>query len=432
MIRGNTVLVALSGGADSVSLLHLMLSFGDEFGFEVSAAHVNHMLRGEESERDEQFVRALCEKLSVKLYVHREDVAKGAADNCEGIEEYGRKVRYTFFESLTDGVIATAHTLSDNLETVLLHLTRGSALNGLCGIPPVRDRFIRPLIACTREEIEEYCEKNGIDYVTDSTNKCTDYSRNRIRNLVIPELKKINPSLLSAVERCTDSLTADEEYLSQCAKELLERSRDGEMFLSKKIEAAHTSLKRRVLRLMLCERMKAFPQKKHIDLAEKVLSREASAVEVERGVVLKNTGGRMFFDKELRSDWEADVKDVTLLPFGRAVTEKFNDREYIQKINKKDLINYFSYDKVSGELKFRNRRQGDKLRCANSSCTKSMKKLFEERSVPSYLRNDVAVITDNDRIVWVEGIGCDDEFKLTADTECAVRITIIRDGTDND
>ena len=435
MLKSGSVLVALSGGADSVSLLSVMLSLRDEFGIFVSAAHVNHMLRGEESERDELFVRNLCEELSVPLHVLRCDVAKEASECSEGIEEYGRKKRYAFFESLTDGEIATAHTLSDNLETVLLHLTRGSALNGLCGIPPVRGRFIRPLISCTREEIENYCDENGIEYVTDSTNKCNDYSRNRIRNLVIPELKKINPSVLSASLRCTESLTLDENFLSECAEKVFKEAKIGNGFCEKTVRDSHPAVRNRVLRMILCERMTAFPQKKHIELSEKVLMREFSSAELEKGVTLKNAGGTLYFEGEDRGDWEAEIVNGTArLPFGIAEIEIIHKdvQNYIQKINKQDLVNYFSCDKILFNLKFRNRRSGDRMKRANSSCTKSMKKLFAECSVPSYLRNDMAVLTSGGRIVWAEGIGCDDEFKLTEKTERIAHVIIQRDVKNGD
>lgn len=152
---GDTVICAVSGGADSVCMLHVLLSLRNTLGITVEAAHFNHQLRGEESDRDEAFVRTLCAELGVVLHVDNGDVRARAAKTHESVEEAARALRYAFFSSLP-GLIATAHTQDDNLETVLLNLTRGTGLAGLCGIPPKRESFIRPMLAVSRAEIEAY------------------------------------------------------------------------------------------------------------------------------------------------------------------------------------------------------------------------------------------------------------------------------------
>ena len=149
MLRKGEVLLGLSGGADSMSLLHLLHGLQETYGFRLSAAHVHHGLRGAEADRDEAFVRDACAKLDVPLFVLHADVAAEAASTGEGLEACGRRIRYAYFRSIAQGEIATAHTADDNAETVILHLTRGSGLTGLCGISPVRDGVIRPLIGCT-------------------------------------------------------------------------------------------------------------------------------------------------------------------------------------------------------------------------------------------------------------------------------------------
>ena len=185
---GDTVICAVSGGADSVCMLHVLLSLRNTLGITVEAAHFNHQLRGEESDRDEAFVRTLCAELGVVLHVDNGDVRARAAKTHESVEEAARALRYAFFSSLPC-LIATAHTQDDNLETVLLNLTRGTGLAGLCGIPPTRDSFIRPMLAVSRAEIEAYLEQNGLPHVTDSTNFLPDARRNRLRQSVIPLLK---------------------------------------------------------------------------------------------------------------------------------------------------------------------------------------------------------------------------------------------------
>ncbi|HIS67540.1 MAG TPA: tRNA lysidine(34) synthetase TilS, partial [Candidatus Scatomorpha merdipullorum] len=193
-LSGLRVLCAVSGGADSVYLLHKCCELRAAKGLSVCAAHYNHCLRGEESERDERFVRALCEELGVELKAGRGDVAAYARENKLGIEEAARKLRYEFLERAADELgcemILTAHNADDNAETMLMALARGAGPRGLAGIPPVRGRVARPMLDVTRAEIERYLAENGFEYVEDSTNASTDYTRNRIRKLVMPVLRE--------------------------------------------------------------------------------------------------------------------------------------------------------------------------------------------------------------------------------------------------
>jgi tRNA(Ile)-lysidine synthase len=208
------IIVALSGGADSVCLLYAL----SELKLDVEACHVNHKLRGEASDSDERFVRELCGRLGVKLHVKAIDV-KLLQKKHRSLEETARNARYSYFAELgTDALIATAHNANDNVETVLLNLVRGTGLRGFCGIPPVRDNIIRPLIEVTRAEILAYLEEKGADYITDESNFSDEFTRNNLRLNVIPLLEKINPSLTGSVTRMCESLRHDEEYLHGLAE----------------------------------------------------------------------------------------------------------------------------------------------------------------------------------------------------------------------
>jgi tRNA(Ile)-lysidine synthase len=210
----SNVTVALSGGADSVALLYALR----ESGCEVGACHVNHNLRGNESDRDEAFVRELCAGLGVPLTVRSVDV-RALQKKHRSLEETARNVRYEFFAEISresPGVtLATAHTASDNAETVLLNLIRGTGLKGLCGIPPVRGNIVRPLILCERSEVEAYCESHGLRYVTDSANSSEEFTRNKIRLNIMPLIKEINPSF-SVTQMC-EILREDSDYLESRA-----------------------------------------------------------------------------------------------------------------------------------------------------------------------------------------------------------------------
>lgn len=218
-LHGKKVIVALSGGADSVCLLNALHEMKRELDITLETCHVNHMLRGEQSDSDERFVRDLCEKLAVPLRVGKIDV-KALQKKHQSLEEAAREARYSYFTELgNNSVIATAHNADDNTETVLLNLLRGTALRGLCGIPPVRGNIIRPLLEVTRAEILDYLAENNISYVTDESNLSDEFTRNYLRLNVMPLLLKVNPSLASGMTRMTENLRLDEQYLQKAAED---------------------------------------------------------------------------------------------------------------------------------------------------------------------------------------------------------------------
>ena len=222
--KGDTVIAAVSGGADSVALLYVLYSLKNELGFSLAACHVNHNLRGEESDGDERFVRRMCRFLDIPLYVASIKV-NDLRQKHDSLEECARRLRYEFFDSISRGkLIATAHTASDNCETILINMVRGTALSGICGIPVKRDNIIRPLLYNTRGDIERYCTENSLDYVTDSTNLSDDYTRNKIRHKVVPLLREINPALFGAISRLSQSVSDDDRYLDKIAAQLMEKA----------------------------------------------------------------------------------------------------------------------------------------------------------------------------------------------------------------
>ena len=226
--RGDKVIVALSGGADSVCLLYALNELKSDLGITLEVCHVNHKLRGEQSDADERFVRELCAKLCITLHVRAIDV-NALKQKHQSLEECAREARYSYFAEIgTGALVATAHTANDNAETVLLNLTRGTGLKGLCGIPPMRGNIIRPLIEATRAEILAYLAKRNADYVTDESNFSEEFTRNYFRLNIIPLLEKINPSLTDGVTRMCGALRADEEYLQEIAVSALSSAESSE------------------------------------------------------------------------------------------------------------------------------------------------------------------------------------------------------------
>lgn len=248
--EGNAVVIALSGGADSVSLLHAMKQLSGRLGFEVSACHINHHIRGEESDRDMRFCEELCRRLGIPLVIREADVP-ALQQKHESLEECARRVRYDFFAEVSGGKkLATAHNSNDCAETVLLNMMRGTGLKGLCGVPPVRGNIIRPLIYCTRADVEEYCRSNDLTWVTDSTNLDTDYTRNKIRHIILPEMLKINGSLFPTMNRMERSLRSDSDFLEEMAAKALEEARCPGGYSAEALAALPTPLQSRAIRMI--------------------------------------------------------------------------------------------------------------------------------------------------------------------------------------
>ena len=228
--KGDRVVAAVSGGADSMALIRFLLEIRDEFELSLSVCHVNHLLRGSEADRDEDFVRDFCKKNSIPFYLLRCDVSALSKEKGIGFEECGREVRYAFFNETIDklggGKIATAHTLSDRCETLIFNIARGTSPSGISSIAPMRENVIRPLIDCTREEIENYLSSLSQPFMTDSTNSDTEYTRNFIRAEMIPLFRKLNPSFEASLKNLFDLSGEDNAYFSKKVCVFLEKNRD--------------------------------------------------------------------------------------------------------------------------------------------------------------------------------------------------------------
>ena len=227
---GDKIVLGVSGGPDSISMLNILKEIKEEqiIKFEIYVAHINHMIR-EEAIDDEKYVEDYCNRNNIKCYIKRIDVVKIANDKKIGTEEAGRNARYDFFEEIlkeTDSnKIAIAHNKNDKIETIIMHLLRGSGLLGLKGIEPIRDnKFIRPLIECERSEIEQYCEENELNPRIDKTNFENEYTRNKIRNMVIPYIKQeFNPNIIQTLSRLSEVVTEEVEYVDKQTQKIYQQ-----------------------------------------------------------------------------------------------------------------------------------------------------------------------------------------------------------------
>lgn len=406
IVPGEKVLVALSGGADSVAMAHILLTLSRQMNFSICAAHLNHCLRGEESDYDELFVRNFCSSRGIELAVERADVGGLAKTGRQGIEECARNVRYDFLyrsaASMGAARIATAHTLSDNAETVIFNIARGSGLNGLCGIPEMRGKLIRPMLKITRAETESYDKEVGLPFVLDGTNLDTDYTRNYIRKEIVSRLSKINPAFLSSIERLTTSVKEDNAYIEREAERLLADSYGKESYrLSVLAEAAPPLLKRALSKMyssftgrkLSSKALNAFYEFASDDSDGRVQLPGAFAVKYNGRISLASSAERK---QPKRFYFEAAEENV--LPDGRRVT--IAECESSDKVDKR----FVDADKISGKLRLRLRVSMDELKLPKRP-TKSLKKLFSEKKVPIEERDRAVVLCDDMGIVWVQGLG---------------------------
>lgn len=412
-LRDSTVVVGLSGGADSMSLLNVLYSLREELNIRLIACHVNHGIRGEAADRDEQFVKDECERLGVELKIFHEDIPRLAREQGTGLEECGRQVRYEIFSSFDNCIIATAHTLSDRCETLLLNITRGSTLKGIGSIPAVRGNIVRPLIDCTRDEIEDFCEQNNIRYITDETNSDPTYARNRIRLNVIPELKKINPSFEAAVSRLVQSAGEDEAYLDCVADEIIKKSQTDRGYSAEIIAAQHPCIRGRVIAKIIKKQADVTPEAVHVKMITDILGGGRTLILKDTVVSVKDGVMQINPETDEFSEWEYNFNSLSAYtPNGTVFGTVINRNELPPKqfVHNKVL----DFDCINGSLVLRNRRAGDRMKCAGSSCTKTLKKLFTEKHIEN--RNSLPILCDSEGVLWVQGIGCADRCKITEET----------------
>ena len=428
---GVNVTVALSGGADSMCLLNVLMSLKDELGFTISAAHVNHGIRGAESDRDCDFAENYCKKNNIAFYSCKVDVPAVSSETGEGLEECGRRLRYEFLNKISNGgVVATAHNLNDRIETFLLNFTRGAGLNGLCSIPPVRDNIIRPLIDCSRDEIEEYCSAYSIPFVTDSTNSDTVYSRNKIRHNVLPQLKSINPAFEQSAFRCFESVNNDNEYLTLLADRLYEESVSDDKYLISVFKEEHPSIKNRIISRIIKEKTGIIPDSNTVTKVSEIIDNRNGSLQINSGIKFRVKNNILDFpDDQIIADWETEcLSGDNFLPYAKVEVESINISENYSKNRNVNCLQYLiDSDTIKGKIIFRNRHDGDSFRPFNRNCTKTLKKLFNERHIPPEERNKIIICADDAGIVFVEGFGIDERFAVTEKTQNILSFIIRRD-----
>ncbi len=405
ILSGETVICAVSGGADSVALLFALYLLKEKLGIQLEAAHFNHHLRGEESDRDEGFVRTFCDRYDIPIHVGSAQVKPGK----KGLEAAARDARYAFLCTLP-GKIATAHTADDNAETILMHLIRGTGLKGLGGITPVRENLIRPMLLVTRQEVEAFLSEWCLPHIEDSSNESDAFLRNRIRHHVMPLLAVENPRIGENLSQMALRLREDEQYLSQLTDFAVLPSVD-------QLRSMPKALRSRCLERFLKESGIREPEEHHIAMAEAlVFSHKPSAkADFPGGVAIARNYEKL---EVLKSS--TGFEPVTLPCPGELDLPGF----YVTCVPATEIVNTADCVTVcpKGEIWLRPRKSGDSMRLSGGS--KPLKKLFIDRKIPAAQRPGIPVVCDEDGILGVYSVGVNLDRaaeKLPAVTICFIK-----------
>ena len=425
LIDNDRILVGVSGGADSVVLLHILL----KLGFECVVAHCNFHLRGEESMRDELFVEKLAEKYKLIYKKTDFDTVRFAKSNKISIEMAAREMRYAWFKKLAPEnkcqTIATAHHTDDSIETLLLNMIRGTGLKGLTGIEPRNGDIVRPVLCCTRSEIEQYAQKNKLEYITDSTNLANEYSRNKIRNLILPMMADINPSV------------------KQSLAENISRFRGSWKIYSEKIAEieAHITFNKENQTFIDIDKLKSQSDPKTVlfEILQKyqfnsdVISNIFEALDKSSGKRYYSDTHRLLKDREhlivdeiepnntLEFSIDESTKSISI-PINLSLNKKARNEDFI--ISKKSDIIHIDADKIKFPLTLRKWKKGDSFHPFGMKESKKLSDFFINEKINRNQKENIWLLVSDNKIVWIIGLRMDERFRITEKTKNILEISL--------
>ncbi|GEQ23210.1 tRNA(Ile)-lysidine synthase [Clostridium butyricum] len=444
---GDKVLVALSGGPDSVCLLNILYNLKAELNIEVGAAHLNHLLRDKDAFEDEEYVKTLCKSLDIPCFVKRVDINKYSKDKKMSSEMAGREARYNFFDDIVkdEGYtkIATAHNANDQAETILFRLMRGSGIEGLCGIKVRRDKIIRPILCLSRKEVEEYIEINNLKPRIDKTNFEKIYNRNKIRLDMIPYIKEnFNEDIIQTLNRMSVLLQKDNEFIENSARSFYEKhciEQSDYFIIKKEMFDNKEAVVTRVIRYALTNFSKThydFEMKHIYEICNLAKNNSGKAIDLPNKIYAENIYGDIYIKERININ-NIDVKQEIVVNKNEINGKKifFND-ENIEfsvlkndsnlDLNQNNFIKYFDFDKINDSISLRKRKNGDKIIPLGMKGSKKIKDLFIDMKVPKEERDCIPLLCFDENISWIVGIRVSEEYKITNKTKNILRVIVER------
>lgn len=420
---GDSIVIGVSGGADSVCLTDILNSIKDQYNLNITLVHINHNIRGEEAKRDENYVINLAKHYGNNIKIFSYEVEKLAKENGLTVEEMGRKLRYDAFYTVagSTGKIAVAHNLNDNCETMLMRFFRGTGIKGLGGISASRERIIRPLINISRAEIEEYCKNKGLKFCTDSTNAIEEYTRNKIRLNIIPEIQKnFNENIAVTMARTAELMADEDSYMNKEAIKAYKaceiEPKRIDIDILKKYDKV---IQRRVIRLGFVD-YSADLHDISYDHVENVLSlinkESGKTIELPNGLRAIREHNSIYFCKTIdKKDFSYNIeieKAYTLKNIGLGICISNNN---LHENNKNVCTIPLDYDKINKiNLFVRSRQTGDKITLYNGS--KSIKKLFIDEKIPLSKRDTIPLLVQGNDVIWVKDMKTSAYFKANQES----------------
>lgn len=446
--RGDRIIVGVSGGPDSISLLHILHCISGEFSIYIHAAHLNHMLRGREADLDTEYVKSFCERMGIPCSVKYADINRLSNETGLSIEEAGRKARYDFFSGLAGEIgatkIALAHNMNDQAETILMRLMRGAGIDGLCGIKPVRDGiYIRPLIETPRSEIEKYCRENKLSPRIDSTNLEPVYTRNRIRLKLIPYIKEnFNSRIEYSLSLMSRLLNEDNDFLNEYVNNIygtIAGKDKGKVLIDVGLLKPYpVSIKKRIIRKAISEVRGDLVgiENKHVELSLSIAEGGLTGAAVELPGGIKAVKSYNFLEilhccseSPCRFSYGLHVPgSVNIDETGARLKSKV--MESLPEDYKKSgrFIKYFDYDKIESNLTVRCRQEGDYIVPLGMRGRKKIKELFIDNKIPKDERSSIPLVAANSEVIWVIGYNINDNYKITNGTKKILKLEYEQSG----
>jgi tRNA(Ile)-lysidine synthase len=456
--NGDAVLIGVSGGPDSVALVHILLAFAPAYSLRIAIAHLNHCLRQKESDRDEAFVTALAKRLGLPIHVEREDVRRYQKRRHLSLEEAAREVRYRFYHAIAARYgydrIALGHHSDDNAELILMCLLRGSGPLGLSGMPPVRDdKIVRPLINLRRSQIMDYVAAKELDYIEDSSNRDSQFLRNKIRNQLIPELKaKYNPKLIVALNRLAAILNAEHQMIENLIQPIFVKAtifeKQGSLALGiKELNQQPLAVKRRLIRRAIL-RVKGNLQRiafVHIEAVLRLAQKGscASMLDLPDRIRIRRDNDILFVSKEEQSlgqrvrapslstmpAYEYQLAEPGVIGIKEAAVQiRFSEipKDKVSDWRQPDpRIVFFDMDKIRFPLVIRNFCPGDRFSPLGMSGSQKLKKFFIDHKIGRAERASCPIVLSRSKIIWVAGCRLDNSVKITPRTRRILKAELL-------
>ncbi|MBW6411154.1 tRNA lysidine(34) synthetase TilS [Clostridium weizhouense] len=448
--NGDKILVAFSGGPDSLCLLNILIELKNKLNIKIGAAHLNHLLRGKDAFKDEEFVKNICEENDIPCYIKRVDINKYAKEYRLSSEMAGRNARYDFFQEILDSKdfnkIATAHNANDQAETILFRLIRGTGLEGLGGIKVCREnKIIRPILCLSRKEVEQYILDKKLNPRIDKTNFEKIYNRNKIRLDIIPYIKQnFNEDIVQTLNRMSLLIQKDNAFIERIALKAYNKycnRIDGDFLLNKELFSEEDSIITRVVRKALVEISEScydFEMKHIYDILELFKKETGKVIDLPKSICAENIYGDIKLRKNLKNrvisikneiklnknDLQNKIIEFNGYNIKMSILANTSSDEL--NLNESNLIKYFNFDKIDSIISVRTRLVGDKFMPLGMKGKKKIKDIFIDMKIPKEDRDNIPLICFDNNIAWIATLRVAENYKVTKNTKNILKIVVER------